>query len=140
MRKMKYRLFLTVFYLCSCNNRDGKYLRATENWDGPRCKTFEYRDFEAVELAKCIETNIYLLSYNKRHPEIAQYLDEEAIAVYIRREENINIFNNTQFIFKTFKEATIKGKIYEVGINDSIMELYTYNDQLDQHIYSYKLK
>ena len=140
MKILKFLLFTIIVFNSSCDYRTGKYLRATENWDGPRCKTFEYRDFEAVELAKCIETNIYLLSYNKRHPEIAQYLDEEAIAVYIRREENINIFNNTQFIFKTFKEATIKGKIYEVGINDSIMELITFNDQLERTTYTYKLK
>ncbi|MFN5217790.1 MAG: hypothetical protein ACK5CL_03395 [Sphingomonadales bacterium] len=136
---MKYRLFLTVFYLCSCNNRDGKYLRATENWDGPRCKTFEYRDFEVVELAKCIETDIYLLSYNKSYPKIAQYLDYEAVSVYIKSEENIDIFNNSQFILKTFEEAASKGRIEGIALNDSIMELTIINDQREQSTYSYKL-
>jgi hypothetical protein len=140
MKILKFLLFTIIVFNSSCDYRTGKYLRATENWDGPRCKTFEYRDFEVIELAKCIETDIYLLSYNKSYPKIAQYLDYEAVSVYIKGEENIDIFNNSQFILKTFEEAASKGRIRGIALNDSIMELITFNDQLEQSTYSYKLK
>ena len=137
---MNYKLICFTFtILASCDYRASKYRIATENWDGPRCETFEYKDYKTVEIAKCKETGIYLMSFNNKRIQYSNYLKYEAIAIYEEKETDLRVFERSDFIDKIFSQAAKSGKIKQIYISDSTIDIITDNNNDDHIVNRFKL-
>lgn len=138
MKLFKCLLCSIVVSFYSCDYRADKYLRATKNWDGPRCKTFEYLNFESLEIAKCLETGIYLGAPNNNNPEYGNYFTDEVVTIYATEEKDIYVFKRSALIDRIFKDAVKKGKICDIYVDNNSISIKTQYDLYTTKISTYR--
>lgn len=129
--KVMFQIIGYYVVMSSCHSKADKYIRSTKNMDGPPCKDFVYYDFESLEVALCKDCGIHLGAPNNKYPEFADYFYDEAITIYRKSDENLNILNNPKYLRKVFAKANSKGKISEIGVDDTSINIKVWSEDIE---------